>query len=478
VRFSNSGAAGSGPTRHSDPVSQAFPRPRLVKPTDHMARAAGVVLAGGEGRRLLPLTRDRSKPAMRFGGDHHLVDFALSNLLNGGIDRILVIGRRRGDDVTALIREAWTAPARPDAMRKDGAAVIRICSGPYAGSAEALYRNLDDLALAGADHILVFAADHVNRLDPARLLEAHIANRAAVTVAALPVRIGEATAFGVIDVDVTGRIRGFKEKPAHPGAVPGKPAWALASMGIYAFDVGALDWVLRLDARSATSRHDVGGDIVPRLVAAGAAYVYDFAADLLPGQTERERGYWMDVGTIDGYYRANMDIAAPDPLFRLHNAQWPIYYGHPGRSGSTGPDLALRPADLGVPKIEGATVRRSVVTSGVLIGAGARVEDSVLLDGVVVGRGAIVRGAILGENVAIPDGVEVGSAGTPGCTISHGGVVVVTAADRFAEPTGGRDRSTYRLRRDVPVHGRERVREPGAAWRIPPSLAPHPRSAS
>jgi glucose-1-phosphate adenylyltransferase len=489
VTFLDSASARSRLARDTDPAREVLLRPQLLEPAERLPRAAGVVLAGGEGRRLLPLTRNRSKPVVRFGGDHHLVDFALSNLLNGGIDRILVIGRSRGDDVTALIRELWTAPPRPQAARSNGAAVIRTCSGPYAGSAEALYRNLDDDALKGADHILVFAADHVNRLDPARLLETHIANRAAVTIAALPVRIDQATAFGVIDAERTGRIRGFEEKPAHPGAAPGKSAWALASMGIYAFEVGALERVLRLDARSAGSRHDIGGDIVPRLVATGAAFVYEFTADLVPGQTERERGYWMDVGTVDAYYRASMDLVVPDPPFRLDNAQWPIYFRHPERNASAESGLisALPGAGPGLRAAHDAVVRHSVVASGVLLGPGARVENSVLFDGVVVGRNATVSGAILGENVVIPDGAEVGPTGTRRGTVSSGGVLVVTAADRFAEivaghgPAGrhaGRGPAGRRAGRRFRSDGRERVRERSPAFRMPPRLQPHPRSVS
>jgi len=292
-----------------------------------------------------------------------------------------------------------------------------------------------------------------------------------MTVAALPVPLDHAGEFGVIETDVAGRICRFEEKPDRPRAIPGDPRRALVSMGIYVFEAGALEWALRLDARDLTSRHDIGGDIVPRLVAIGASFVYDFAADLLPGQTERERGYWSDVGTIDAYYRASMDLVAPDPPFRIDNARWPIYYGYPDTGAPTGspPDAQQwQPVDSSARIDDGATVRRSIVSSGVRIAPGALVEDSVLFDGVEVGRSAVVRGAILGDGVSVPDHVEVGRGEIPGGTISRGGVRLLTVGDRLAERAGeGARASAWTNRRRV-TDDRCWLRAPTEpAWGIP-----------
>lgn len=377
-------------------------------------QAAGVVLAGGEGRRLMPLTLRRSKPAIRFGGSRHLLDFPLSNLLNGGVGHVLVLGRRRGDDVARLVSGSWAPPPGHSPQTR-----IELRTGLYPGSADALHRNLDAPVLAGADDLVVFGADQVTRLDPSALLAFHRATGASLTIAAVRVPIARASAFGVIRPGPGGSIAGFEEKPPAPCGLPDAPHLALVSAGIYAFDAGALAWALRLDARDESSRHDIGGDLVPRLVAADAAAVYDLARNPAPGQPPWEQGYWRDVGTVDAYYDAHMDLVAAEPRFRLEDPRWPILPHHPGRN---------QPPERPRPATEGAEILRSVLADDVVVEPGASVRDAVLLDGVRVGRGATVRSAVLGEQVSVPAGAVIVPGDPPGlpAATTPGGVVVVT----------------------------------------------------
>ena len=300
----------------------------------------------------------------------------------------------------------------------------------YTGSADAIFQRLNLVYDERPDYIAVFGADHVYRMDPAQMIAQHIESGAGVTVAGIRVPRTEAKAFGCIASDETGRITEFLEKPSDPPSVPDDPDVTFASMGNYVFTTEALLAALRADAEDGESEHDMGGDIIPRMVRAGDAAVYDFAENEVPGATDRDRGYWRDVGTIDTYYEAHTDLVSVHPVFNLYNQRWPIRTAMPPLppakfvEGGIAQDSIVGAGTI----IAGAIVRRSVISPNVRIHAGAEVSDSVVMPGVQVGRGAIVRGAILDKNVIVPDGGLVGvdlAGDRARYTVSPGGVVVL-----------------------------------------------------
>ena len=394
-----------------------------------------MVLAGGEGKRLAPLTADRAKPAVPFGGVYRLVDFALSNLVNGGYLRIAVLTQYKSHSLDRHVTQAWRLSPLLGNYVAPVPAQMRRGRHWFAGSADALYQNFNLIQDEAPRHIIVVGADHIYRMDPRQMVEHHIACGAAVTVAAIRVPIADAKSFGVIEADASGRITGFQEKPAHPGGLPDAPDCVYASMGNYVFTTSALVSVLTEDAADAGSRHDIGGDIIPQLVARGEAAVYDFGTNRVPGQTERDHGYWRDVGTLDTYYTAQMDLVSVHPVFNLYNSAWPIYtaqmslppakfvFDDDDRRG-VAVDSMVSPGVI----VSGGTVRRSVLSPEVRVNSNALVEDSVLMDGVEVGRGAVVRNAILDKQVVVPPGVRIGvdpEADAARFTVSAGGVVVL-----------------------------------------------------
>ena len=400
------------------------------------ANVFAIVLAGGEGKRLAPLTADRAKPAVPFGGNYRLIDFALSNLVNGGFRRIVVLTQYKSHSLDRHISTTWRlSPLLGNYVAPVPAQMRR---GPYwfSGSADAIYQNLNLLADERPDHVAVFGADHIYRMDPRQMLDQHVASGAAVTVAALRAPIEQADQFGVIETAADGQtITAFREKPADAVGLPGAPGQVFASMGNYVFTAKALIDAVTADAGAGASSHDMGGNIVPMLVEAGAAHVYDFARNEVPGATDRDRGYWRDVGTLDAFYDAHMDLISVHPVFNLYNREWPIL---------TWPD-PLPPAKFvfedservghaldsmvcaGV-VISGATVRRSVLSPGVHVHSYARVDDSIVMSGVDVGRDAIVRNAILDKNVRVEPGARIGvdaDADRSRFAVSDGGIAVV-----------------------------------------------------
>ena len=394
-----------------------------------------MVLAGGEGKRLFPLRP--IEPAVPFGGNYRLIDFALSNLVNAGFFKIVVLTQYKSHSLDRHIAQTW----RLSTMLNNYVASVpaQMRRGPrwFAGSADAIFQNLNLIHDEGPDYILVFGADHIYRMDPRQMLEHHIASGAGLTVAALRVPRAESEAFGVIEADPSGRIRAFHEKPTDPVGLPDAPDEVLASMGNYVFTTRTLLDAVTADAADETSVHDLGGSIVPNMVARGDAAAYDFATNEVPGASDADRGYWRDVGELDAYYVAHMDLISPVPAFNLYNHDWPIYSWQP----------PLPPAKLvvdGLPGqaldsllsagviVVGGTVRRSVLSPEVRIERGALVEGSVLLDGVRIGTGAVVRNAILDKNVEVAP--ASGSASTQPPTApaspSPAGVVVSGRRDR------------------------------------------------
>ena len=390
----------------------------------------GIVLAGGEGKRLWPLTADRAKPAVPFGGNYRLIDFVLSNLVNGGIHRICVLTQYKSHSLDRHVSQTW----RMTSIRGDYVTPVpaqqRLGPRWYLGSADAIFQSLNLVYDEQPDYIVVFGADHVYRMDPGQMVEQHIDSGCGVTVAGIRVPRAEAKAFGCIDSDADGKITRFLEKPADPPHVPDDPDVTFASMGNYVFTTEALLDALRTDAADPDSDHDMGGNIIPMLVDAGSAYVYDFDDNVVPGATERDRGYWRDVGTLDAYYDAHMDLVSVHPVFNLYNQAWAIRTATPPLppakfvNGGMAQESIVGPGSI----ISGASVRESVVSSDVVVESGATVEGSVLLPGVRVGKGAVVRKAILDKNVVVADGAMIGvdrAHDLEYYTVSASGVVVL-----------------------------------------------------
>ncbi|HSR25799.1 MAG TPA: glucose-1-phosphate adenylyltransferase [Candidatus Eisenbacteria bacterium] len=406
-----------------------------------------MVLAGGQGTRLQPLTADRAKPAVPFGGTYRLIDFALSNLVNGGIRKIVVLTQYKSHSLDRHIAQMW----RLSPMLGNYVATVpaQMRTGPrwFAGSADAVFQNLNLINDERPDCICVFGADHIYRMDPRQMIEHHLASGAGVTLAGIRVPIEQAPSFGIIEPDRAGHVLAFREKPHDPTPVPGSPGEAYASMGIYVFSTRALVDTVSEDSGASDSKHDLGGSIIPMLVGRGEASVYDFAENEVPGVTQRERGYWRDVGDLDSYYDASMDLVNVDPVFNLYNREWPILNWQPAsippakfvfdddsRRGLA-VDSLVSPGVI----VSGGTVRRSILSPEVRVNTGALVEDCVLMDGVQVGRGAIVRRAIVDKNVLVPPGARIGvdpELDRAGFTVSRGGVVAIGKGQQV--PRAGR----------------------------------------
>jgi glucose-1-phosphate adenylyltransferase len=395
-----------------------------------------IVLAGGEGKRLMPLTLDRAKPAVPFGGDYRLIDFVLSNLVNGGYLRIAVLTQYKSHSMDRHIAQTWRMSPLLNNYVTPVPAQMRKGPHWFSGSADAIFQNLNLVRDEGPDYIIVFGADHIYRMDPSQMVEQHIASGAGVTVAGIRVPRDQANQFGVIETASDGRtIAAFLEKPEHADGLPDSPDEIFASMGNYVFDAQVLIDAVSRDAENPASRHDLGGDIIPMMVEEKSAEVYDFAANEVPGATDRDRGYWRDVGTLDAYYDAHMDLVSVHPIFNLYNRGWPI---HTSRD-SFPPAKFVFEEDERVGRamnsmvcagviVSGATIRRSVLSPGVFVHSYAEVTGSVLMHDVRVGRGAVVRNAIVDKNVDIPPGVHIGvdrEEDARRFTVTENGIVVV-----------------------------------------------------
>jgi glucose-1-phosphate adenylyltransferase len=376
-----------------------------------------IVLAGGEGKRLMPLTADRAKPAVPFGGVYRLIDFALSNLVNARYLRIVVLTQYKSHSLDRHISLGWRMSNLLGNYIAPVPAQQRVGKRWYAGSADAIYQSLNLVRDERPDVVVVVGADHVYRMDFAQMVTAHRDSGAPCTVAAIRQPRSLADQFGVIAADAADptRIAQFLEKPTDAPGLADSPEEVLASMGNYVFDAAALVEAVRADAEDPTSRHDMGGDIVPAFVARGEAGVYDFKRNDVPGSNDRDRDYWRDVGTLDAYFEAQMDLVAIHPVFNLYNYEWPIYthlgpwppakfvHGWHGRIGHAVNSI-VSPGVV----VSGALVENSVLSPNVQVHSWATVSDSVLLDNVVVGRHAVVRRAIIDKNVVIPEGARVG----------------------------------------------------------------------
>ncbi|MEM9353285.1 MAG: glucose-1-phosphate adenylyltransferase [Planctomycetota bacterium] len=405
-----------------------------------------VVLAGGKGTRLEPLTRDRAKPAVPFGGVYRIVDFTLSNCLNSGIRKILVLTQYKAMSLARHITHGW----RHLLCRELGEFIDvvppqqRIDDQWYQGTADAVYQNIYTLEKERPEHVVILAGDHIYKMDYSKMVTFHCEHAAELTIAAMRVPIDEARAFGVMQIDETGRVIGFEEKPAHPKPIPGDDKHALASMGIYVFNTHFLFDQLCQDATLPESAHDFGRNIIPSIIT-------DHRVMAFPFQDENNKAdaYWRDVGTIDAYFEANLELIGVDPLLNLYDYHWPVRTDQPnlpppkfvfdedsGRRGEAHDSMVASGAI-----VAGGLVCRSVLGPKVRIEERADVQDSILFNGVRVGRDAKLHRAIVEKNVFIPDGVEIGldpeHDRARGFTVSEGGVVVVPGMEIPAAVASG-----------------------------------------
>ncbi|MHB1171481.1 MAG: glucose-1-phosphate adenylyltransferase [Lacisediminihabitans sp.] len=398
----------------------------------------GIVLAGGEGKRLMPLTADRAKPGVPFGGNYRLIDFALSNLINSGLRQIVVLTQYKSHSLDRHISQTWRLSGLTNSYVASVPAQQRLGKRWFAGSADAILQSLNLLRDEKPDIVVAVGADHVYRMDFSQMIDAHIKSGAGVTVAAIRQPISLADQFGVIEVsreDPT-RIAAFHEKPQKPVGLADSPNEILASMGNYVFDAGILiDAVLR-DGELPDSNHDMGGDIVPAFVSRGDAGVYDLNRNEVPGATDRDRYYWRDVGSIESFFDAHQDLISALPIFNLYNNKWPIY----SQQLNSPPAKFVRDArgNLGTTidsivslgsLLSGAHIERSVLGPWATIESGASVVDSIVFDRVRIGPNATVRRAILDKEVVIDEGATVGvdpeADRARGFTVTDSGITVV-----------------------------------------------------
>jgi len=407
-----------------------------------MRDTLALVLAGGEGKRLSPLTHERSKPAVHFGGRYRLVDFVLSNLINSGMRRIRVLTQYRATSLVQHVARNWALATHVvDEYIESVPASMNIGPTWFRGTADAIWQNLDLLRDVRPQDVLVFGADHVYKMDVARMLEHHRSLGADLTVATVSVPREEARAFGCVAVDAGGWVTGFEEKPADPPGLPDDPERTLVSTGNYIFRESALVSELRRNAETETTTHDFGRDILSSAHQRLKVAAYDLRSQLCPGEAESARGYWRDVGTLDAYYEASMDLVAVEPRLNLYNREWPISGTHAdaepckfvfadeeGNRVGTAVDSIVAGGTI----ISGGYVERTVCSSRVRVNSYSHVQDSVLFPRVVVGRGARLRRCIVDKGVRIPEGEVIGedpARDAERFTVSEGGVVVVTRAD-------------------------------------------------
>ena len=395
------------------------------------AKVLSIVLAGGEGKRLMPLTMDRAKPAVPFGGTYRLIDYVLSNLANAGMRQIAVLTQYKSHSLDKHISLTWRMSTLLGNYVTPVPAQQRLGPRWYQGSADAIFQSLNLILDEKPDYVVVFGADNIYRMDVQQMLDAHVDGGLGCTVAAIRVPRAQATAFGVIDAGPDNKIEQFLEKPADPPGLADDPDSSFASMGNYIFSTDALIEALGADADSETSRHDMGGDIIPAFVNRGDAQVYDFMSNEIPGTTDRDRAYWRDVGTIDAYHEAHMDLVSVDPVFNLYNLDWPIWTYQVQMPGAKftlrgqALDSVVSPGCI----ISGGSIESSVLSPNVRVAENSKVDRSVLLSNVHIGKKAIVRNAILDKNVVVPDGAQVGVSRADdlarGFTVSDNGITVV-----------------------------------------------------
>ena len=412
-----------------------------------MSGVMAMILAGGEGTRLMPLTKSRSKPSVPFGGSYRLIDFVLNNFVNSGILRLFVITQYKSQSLYMHLKNGWTVSGIPGCFIDPIPAQMRTGKDWYRGTADAIYQNLTFIEDQYPDDVCVFGSDHIYKMDIRQMLQYHNANKAGLTVAAirLPSQLC-AKAFGVIEVDQSGRMIGFEEKPEHPKEIPGDPGYSLVSMGNYIFKADVLSHELRLDAEDDTSSHDFGKDIIPKLFPRGNVYVYDLSNNVIEG--EPKEVYWRDVGSIDAYWDAHMDLLKEDAPFSLMNVKWALHTFYPPLPPAHFSDTKDNKSIVSQSmisagcNIEGATIQKSVLGFRCEADDGALVEESVLIGDVKIGAGCKIRRAIIDRDTILAPGFTLGydheadmklvnPDDKSGPQISKGGIIVIPKGMRL-----------------------------------------------
>ncbi len=382
-----------------------------------MKSILSIVLAGGEGERLRPLTNDRAKPAVPFGGHYRIIDFVLSNIVNSGFFRILVLTQFKSDSLLKHLKRGWYLPPLLDQFIDAVPAQMRTGKHWYKGSADAVFQNMHHVWNASADTVCIFGGDHIYRMNVRHFLDFHEKHDADATVAVLPYPIAESSSFGIIAVDKAWRITGFQEKPEAPEPMPGKPGHALCSMGIYIFKADVLAEAVANDAENESSSHDFGRDILPSLIGGKRIMAYNFMDNPVPGATEQERGYWRDVGTIDAYWKASMDLVSVSPVFNLYNHAWPIKTArdmHPPakfvfadeRRERVGMATDSLVCDGAI--ISGGRINRSILSPEVRVNSFSHIDESIIFEHVNIGRYAKIRRAIVDKDAIISPHTTIG----------------------------------------------------------------------
>jgi glucose-1-phosphate adenylyltransferase len=426
------------------------PRDLILGAPYESSKVLTMILAGGEGKRMGPLTIDRAKPAVPFGGRYRVIDIILSNFVNSGLFRIKILTQYKSASLEEHIARGWRLTSMLDNFIETIPAQQRTGKSWFRGSADAVYQTQHVITDENPDHVCIFGGDHVFKMDVRQMLVSHLERDADLTVAAIPVPREEAREFGVIQCDDEGRIVAFHEKPSDPPAMPGHPHLALASMGNYVFKTSSLIEELENDVNDDASNHDFGRDVVPACVKAGRrVFVYDFATNIVPGERERERGYWRDIGTVDAYWAAQMDLVEIHPMFNLYNSRWPLRTGmsHDPPAKFVFRDEAA--ARVGVATdslvsdgsiISGGRIHRSVISPRVRINSFSEVEESILFENVNIGRYARIRRCIIDKDVDIPQGISIGydlEEDRRRFFVSENGIVVIPKRAKLGQSGNG-----------------------------------------
>lgn len=416
----------------------AEPQPVVAVESALYVRVLGIVLAGGKGTRLYPLTRERAKPSVPFGGKYRIIDFVLSNLINSGINSIYVLTQFRSQSLLQHLSEVWqfSGLLKNHFIIPVPAQMRSVDETWYQGTADAISQNLNLVQQSNPHVVAVFGADHIYRMNIASMVEFHMAKHAEVTVAAVPVPQEQAGEFGVIEVDENSRILAFHEKNPDAPTMPGDPTRVYASMGNYIFTKEILVSLLQADAKDPNSHHDFGKDILPKLAGNAPVYAYNFRNNRIPGEADDYVPYWRDVGTIEAFYEANLDLRSVKPELNLYNRQWPLRsasYPDPPAKFTFDEDHRRGEAIDSIVAagciLSGGVVRNSILGRGVRVHAGALVEGCVIMDNCDIGRRAKVRRAILDKNVRVPEEAEIGYDAAAdrarGWHVTESGIVVI-----------------------------------------------------
>ncbi|MFO6422713.1 glucose-1-phosphate adenylyltransferase [Motilimonas sp. KMU-193] len=398
-----------------------------------MARILSMVLAGGEGTRLYPLTQSRSKPSVPFGGSYRLIDFALNNFVNSDFMRIYVLTQFKSQSLYIHLRKAWRVTGISGRFIDAIPAQMRMGKRWYDGTADAIYQNSRFIELDEPDHVCIFGSDHIYKMDIRQMVNFHQKNDAELTVAAIQVPVSEAHHFGIIEIDEEGRMIGFQEKPkSNPKTIPGDPDHVLASMGNYVFEAKTLVNELKIDAEDENSSHDFGKDIIPKMYPRGKVFVYNFNDNKIAG--EQEGSYWRDVGTINAYWQAHMDLLEEEPPFSLYNRKWPLHTYYPPLPPATFTDSDVHESEISQSLVSdgcyvlGSRIQKSVLGFRCHIRAGSQISGTIMLGNTKVGENCTIRNTIIDKGVEIAPGTVIGEdleLDRRRFTVSEDGIVVI-----------------------------------------------------